>query len=381
MSSFIDYTVNGLVIGNIYALLAVGLALIFGVSNLINFAHGSVYTIGAYIGWAAITFLRTPLPVTMLIVFFACALVGMAINHIGLRPLQGSARIAPLLATIGISFVLDQLVQLVFSPDPRALPNDLPDWRIDIGGGSIGALDLLIAGVGVGAAALLFVFLRFTKLGFAVRATAQDREAALQMGVNVNAVNSSVFAIASALGRISRPSGRHVRNHIDPAMSFQATLKGIVAQVIGGVGNVPGAIVGSLLLGLIESYGIALLGTVYRNLFAFVLLIRFLLWLPNGLFGGRSAQQSEPLTKRPSSSAEQTPAPAAMGFMDFDRRGFRFAACRRRALCAADFDQCLRSLAMLALQPHFDGGHRGADFVRPCRAPRHRRLCVGATDC
>ncbi len=118
MSSFIDYTVNGLVIGNIYALLAVGLALIFGVSNLINFAHGSVYTIGAYVGWAAITFLHTPLPLTMLIVFVACALVGMAIERIGLRPLQGSARIAPLLATIGISFVLDQLVQLVFSPDP-----------------------------------------------------------------------------------------------------------------------------------------------------------------------------------------------------------------------------------------------------------------------
>jgi branched-chain amino acid transport system permease protein len=294
LSSFIDYTVNGLVIGNIYALLAVGLALIFGVSNLINFAHGSVYTIGAYIGWAAITFLHTPLPVTMAIVFVACAFVGMAIERIGLRPLQGSARIAPLLATIGISFVLDQIVQLVFSPDPRALPNDLPDWRIAIGGGSIGALDLLIAGVGIGAAALLFAFLRFTKLGYAVRATAQDREAALQMGVNVNAVNSTVFAIASALGGISGLLVGMYYNHIDPAMSFQATLKGIVAQVIGGVGNVPGAIVGSLLLGLIESYGIAFLGTTYRNLFAFVLL--FLLWLPNGLFGGRRVLQSEPLT-------------------------------------------------------------------------------------
>jgi branched-chain amino acid transport system permease protein len=296
LSSFIDYTVNGLVIGNIYALLAVGLALIFGVSNLINFAHGSVYTIGAYVGWAAITFLHTPLPVTMAIVFVSCALLGMLIERIGLRPLQESARIAPLLATIGISFVLDQLVQLICSPNPRAVPNDLPDWRIDIGGGSIGALDLLIAGVGLTSAALLFGFLRYTKLGFAVRATAQDREAALQMGVNVNAVNSTVFAIASALGGISGLLVGMYYNHIDPAMSFQATLKGIVAQVIGGVGNVPGAIVGSLLLGLIESYGIALLGTTYRNLFAFVLLILFLLWLPNGLFGGRSILQSEPLT-------------------------------------------------------------------------------------
>jgi branched-chain amino acid transport system permease protein len=295
LSSFIDYTVNGLVIGNIYALLAVGLALIFGVANLINFAHGSVYTLGAYIGWAAITFLHTPLPATMLIVFVACALVGIIIERIGLRPLQGKARIAPLLATIGLSFVLDQVVQLVFSPDPRALPSDLPDWRVTVGGGSIGAMDILIAGVGLSSATLLYVFLRFTKLGFAVRATAQDREAAMQMGVNVNAVNSAVFAIASALGGLSGLLVGMYYNHIDPAMSFQATLKGVVAQVIGGVGNVPGAIVGSLLLGLVESYGIALLGTTYRNLFAFVLLIVFLLWLPNGLFGGRSAQQPEPL--------------------------------------------------------------------------------------
>ena len=217
LSSFIDYTVNGLVIGNIYALLAVGLALIFGVANLINFAHGSVYTIGAYIGWAAITFLHTPLPVTMVIVFVACALVGVLIERIGLRPLQGYARIAPLLATIGISFVLDQIVQLVFSPNPRAVPSDLPDWRLTIGGGSIGALDLLIAAVGIVSAGLLYAFLRFTKLGFAVRATAQDREAAQQMGVNVNAVNSAVFAIASALGGLSGLLVGMYYNHIDPA--------------------------------------------------------------------------------------------------------------------------------------------------------------------
>jgi branched-chain amino acid transport system permease protein len=272
-SWFIDYTVNGLIIGNIYALLAVGLALIFGVANLINFAHGSVYTVGAYIGWAADHLLHTPLPLTLLLVFVGCALLGVAIERIGLRPLQGRARIAPLLATIGISFVLDQLVQLICSPDPRALPSDLPDWRFQIGGGTIGALDLLIAGIGLTSARLLFVFLRFTKLGWAVRATAQDRDAAQQMGVDVDAVNSAVFAIASALGGLSAACWSACITTHRPGMSFQATLKGVVAVVIGGVGNVPGAIVGSLLLGLVESYGIALFGTSYRNLFAFVLLI------------------------------------------------------------------------------------------------------------
>jgi branched-chain amino acid transport system permease protein len=295
LNSFLDYTVNGLVIGNIYALLAVGLALIFGVANLINFAHGSVYTIGAYVGWAAITFLHTPLPVTMAIATVVCALLGIGIERVALRPLQGKARIAPLIATIGLSFVLDQLVQLLCSPDPRAVPSDLPDWRLAVGGVSIGPMDLLIAAVGIVSAALLYAFLRFTKLGFAVRATAQDRDAALQMGVNVNAVNSAVFAIASALGGLGGLLVGMYYNHIDPAMSFQATLKGVVAQVIGGVGNVPGAILGGALLGLAESYGIALFGTTYRNLFAFVLLIVFLIWFPNGLFGARSAIHAEPL--------------------------------------------------------------------------------------
>ena len=295
MGSVIDYTVNGLVVGNIYALLAVGLALIFGVANLINFAHGSVYTIGAYVGWACITYLRTPLPVTMAIVVLACGLLGMAIERIGLRPLQGKARIAPLLATIGISFVLDQLVQLVCRPEPRALPSNLPDWRIPIGGGSIGALDLLIAAVGLGSAGLLFGFLRYTRLGWAVRATAQDREAAQQMGVDIDAVNSTVFAVASALGGLGGLLVGMYYNHIDPGMSFNATLKGVVATVMGGVGNVPGAILGSLVLGLVESYGIALFGTTYRNLFAFVLLVAVLVWRPNGLFA-RASVPAEPMT-------------------------------------------------------------------------------------
>ena len=296
MSSWFDYTINGLVVGNIYALLAVGLALIFGVSHLINFAHGSVYTVGAYVGLVCITYLNTPLPLTILIVLLSCGLLGIAIERICLRPLQGRARIAPLLATIGISLVLDQIVQLVFSAQPRALPSQVPDWRFEIGGGSIGALDLLIAGIGLASAVVLFGFLRFTKLGWAVRATAQDREAAQQMGVDVDAVDRTVFAVASALGGLSGLLVGMYYNNISPAMSFQATLKGVVAQVIGGVGNVPGAIFGSVFLGLTESYGIALFGTSYRNLFAFVILILVLIFWPNGLFGGRRTLPPEPLT-------------------------------------------------------------------------------------
>jgi branched-chain amino acid transport system permease protein len=317
MTSFLDHTINGLIIGNIYALVAVGLALIFGVSNQINFAHGSVYMVGAYLGWIAVTILGTPLPLTILVVVAGCAVLGMLIERVGLRPLQNSARIAPLLATIGISFVLDQTIQLLFTPDPRALPSQLPTWRIPLGSGSIGALDLLIAGVGLSSAGLLYGFLRYTKLGWAVRATAQDRDAALQMGVNVHAVNQLVFAIAAGLGGLSGLLVGMYFNNIFPAMGFQATLKGFVAELIGGAGNVPGAIFGSLLLGVIESYGVALLGTSYRNLFAFLILIAILVWRPNGLFSANRQLPPEPLTGTfvAPSKPLRVPMPALLGLI------------------------------------------------------------------
>ncbi|MEY9358754.1 branched-chain amino acid transport system permease protein [Bradyrhizobium yuanmingense] len=296
MSSWLDHTINGLIVGNVYALVAVGLALIFGVSRLINFAQGSIYLVGAYIGWIAVVQLHTPLPLTIIVVAVAAAIVGLIIERFGLRPLQNSVRIAPLLATIGISFVLDQLVMLIFSPNPRALPSQLPDVRFQVGGGTIGPLDLLIAGVGFTSALLLFVFLRYTKLGWAVRATAQDRDAAMQMGVDVNRVNQAVFGIAAALGGVSGMLVGMYYNQIDTAMSLQATLKGVVAEVVGGAGNVPGAVIGSLLLGLVESYGVAVLGTSYRNLFAFLLLVVVLVLRPNGLFVSARQAPPEPLT-------------------------------------------------------------------------------------
>jgi branched-chain amino acid transport system permease protein len=296
LGSWLDHTINGLVVGNIYALLAVGLALIYGVSHLINFAHGSIYMLGAYIGWLCIARLGAPLVVSLLVVIIGCGLLGMAIERIGLRPLQDAPRVAPLLSTIGIGLVLDQAAQLLFTPDPRGMPVAVAPWRLSIGGGSIGGLDVLIAGIGLASALCLYLFLRFTKLGWAVRATALDRDAAQQCGVDINRVNSIVFALAAALGGVSGLLVGIYYNSIDPNMGFQAGLKGIVAQMIGGMGNVPGAIAGSLLLGLIESYGIAVFGTSYRNLFAFVVMILVLVLKPNGLFSRGRGLPPEPLT-------------------------------------------------------------------------------------
>jgi branched-chain amino acid transport system permease protein len=296
LQSLLDQIINGLAIGNIYALTAVGLALIFGVGNLINFAHGSVYMIGAYVGWVSITRLHLPLALTFLVVAVVCGLLGILIERLGLRRLQGSARIAPLLATIGISFILDQGTQIIFSPNPQSFPSPLPNTRIPLGGVSIGSIDLLIAGIGLAIALVLFLFLRYTKIGWALRATAQDRDAAQQMGVDVNAVNRTAFAVASILGGIAGMLVGIYFNTVYPTMSFQAGLKGFAANLLGGLGNIPGAILGGLLLGLIESFGVATFGATYRNLFAFVILIAVLVFRPNGLFNKRRALPPEPLT-------------------------------------------------------------------------------------
>ena len=294
---WIGYTVRGLVVGNIYALLAIGVTLIFGVARLINFAHGSVFTVGAYVGWVCVTRLHWPLALAALAVMAATGLLGVAIERFGIRPLQGASRVAPLLATIGSGLILDQTIQLVFSPDPRALPSPLPAWRIALGGGSIGALDLLIAVVGIASTAALYGFLRLSKLGRAVRATVQDSEAARQMGVDIDRVNTGVFAIASALGGLGGLLIGMYYNGIEPGLSFQATLKGIVAAMLGGLGSMPGALAGGLLLGLAESYGVALFGASYRNLFACAILVLVLVLRPEGLFGDRQ-RAAEPLTGR-----------------------------------------------------------------------------------
>lgn len=296
LRTLLDQTVNGLVIGNVYALVAVGLALIFGVANLINFAHGSVYMIGAYTGWICVTLLHVPLALTFVVVAAVCAVIGILIERFGLRSLQTSARIAPLLATIGISFALDQLVQILFSANPQSFPNPLPSERIQIGGVNIGWLDVLIGGMAIAIAVALYSFLRFTRLGWSLRATAQDRDAAQQMGVDVNRVNATTFAVAAALGGIAGVLIGMYFNTVYSSMSYQATLKGFAANLLGGLGSVPGAIVGGLLLGLIESYGVALFSATYRNLFAFVILIGVLVLMPRGLFGSRRSTPPEPLT-------------------------------------------------------------------------------------
>ena len=311
-----DQVVNGLVLGNLYALLAAGLALIFGVAHLINFAHGSVYMIGSYLGWLFLTQLGWPLWVALPAAMAGSALVGLVLERFAVRPFRKSARVAPLLATLGAGMILDNLAERIFTPNPRPFPAEVPADRFSVGGVSVGWLDLIILAATVASAVGLFLFLKKSKTGQALRATAQDSEAAQQMGVPVNRVNATAFALASALGGLAGVLVGLYYNTVSPAMGFQAGLKGFTACVLGGLGSVPGAMAGGLVLGVSESLGVAVFGSSARSLVAFALLLAALVLRPQGLFSGKNKTlPPEPLTGTflPASKPILISIPSALG--------------------------------------------------------------------
>jgi branched-chain amino acid transport system permease protein len=317
LSGWGDQVVNGLVLGNLYALLAAGLALVFGVAHLINFAHGSVYMAGSYLGWLFLTQLAWPLWAALPAAMAGSAVLGLALERFAVRPFRKSARVAPLLATLGAGMVLDSLAERIFTPNPRPFPAVVPADRFALGGVSVGWLDLLILGATVASALGLFWFLKASRTGQALRATAQDSEAAQQMGVPVNRVNATAFALASALGGLAGVLVGLYYNTVSPAMGFQAGLKGFTACVLGGLGSVPGAMAGGLVLGVSESLGVAIFGSSARNLVAFGLLLAALLLRPQGLFTRKKSLPPEPLTGTflPAAKALRIPVPTALGLL------------------------------------------------------------------
>ncbi len=292
----LDALVAGLVTGNTYALIALGLSLIFGVADLINFAHGSVFAVGAMVGWWLVAVHGWPLPAALAGVILVTGVLGMLIERLALRPLVGAPPIAPLLSTVAIGLILDRSLEIVFSPETRRFPSELATTNFSAGGIRFGTLDVVILSVSVASMAALWLFLRSTRVGRAVRATAQDRDAARQMGVNVNGIQGLVFGVASALAGVGGILVGMYYGNIDPTIGADLGLPGFTAAVLGGLGSLPGAVVGGLLLGVAESFGVTWFGGSTRQLVSFAVLI-LVLWLrPNGLFGSSSTILREPLT-------------------------------------------------------------------------------------
>ena len=292
----LDALISGLINGNTYALIAIGLSLIFGVADLINFAHGSVFAIGAMLGWWMVATLHWPLWATLIATVVATAFLGLLIERLCVRPFAGAPPIAPLLTTVAISLILDYSSQLIFSPETRHFPSLLPTRNFRIGDVRVGTLDLAILAVSVVSVATLWAFLRYFKPGLAIRATAQDRDAAQQMGVNVGSVQGLSFAIASALAGVGGVLVGMYYGNVDPTIGFNAGLEGFAAATLGGLGSLPGAVVGGLLLGVGESLGVTWFGGSTRQLIAFAVLVGVLWLRPNGLMGSAGAAFREPLT-------------------------------------------------------------------------------------
>ena len=294
---FIQQVINGLTIGMIYALIALGYTLVYGIIQLINFAHGEVFMVGAYLSLLIFTLFTGIfagiggsvlfLVLTFLFAMLGTSVMGLVIERFAYRPLHAAPRLAPLITAIGISFLLQNAVMLIFGPTDKRFPDLIPIHQFSFGAVTFTNLQILIAAVSVSLMVSLQIFIKTTRTGKAMRALADDREAASLVGIDTNRIISIAFVIGSALagaGGVMFGMYYHTINFHD---GYLAGLKAFTAAVFGGIGNVPGAMLGGLLLGILEGVGAGYLSSEWKNVFAFLILILILLFRPSGLLGSR----------------------------------------------------------------------------------------------
>ena len=298
-SLFFDLTVSGLTLGSLYALIALGYSMVYGILKLLNFAHGDVYMIGAFVGWYTLHALGGPLNPTIsgaavLFVMFivsmvACGVLGVAIERFAYRPLRNAPRIAPLISALGVSIFLQNSALLIFGAGFRDYGTfDLIGVKtFNIGQLFFSVTQLLTVVLAILLMIALTVFVARSRLGKAMRSTSFDREAASMMGIDVDRVISVTFFLGSALAGAAGVMFGLVFGQIYHFMGFIAGLKGFTAAVLGGIGSIPGAMVGGLIVGLAESYATGYLpqGSTFQNLYVLALLILVILIRPSGLFG------------------------------------------------------------------------------------------------
>jgi branched-chain amino acid transport system permease protein len=298
MSFFFQELVNGITTGALYSLVALGFSMVYGVLKLLNFAHGDLYMVGAYIGFFIIQFfggaadVDIPVPLLLAIMFVVAAgLVGglgVAMERFAYRPLRDAPRIAPLITAIGISFFLESAALLLFGSQFREYNTAefiSLSSGIRIGSVTIDSVQILVLVLGLLLMAGLQLLVNRTRLGRQVRAVAADREAAEMLGINVNFVITATFFLGSALAGIAGVMGGLLFNTVSATIGFTAGLKAFTAAVVGGIGSIPGAMLGGLVIGVAESFVTGYISSTYSNLIVFGLLIVVMLVRPSGLLG------------------------------------------------------------------------------------------------
>ncbi|MSR77148.1 MAG: branched-chain amino acid ABC transporter permease [Candidatus Omnitrophica bacterium] len=294
---FLQQIVNGLTIGMIYALIALGYTIVYGIAQLINFAHGEIFMVGAYFGLLAYTLIQLLpvgsvgflfiLPLIFLFVMTLTALLGVIVERFAYRPLREAPRLAPLITAIGVSFLLQNAVMILFGPADKRFPSLIEIHKLSFHHVTITNLQIMITGFSLILMLVLHTFIKYTRMGKAMRALADDREAACLMGINVNQIISIAFLIGSALAGAGGIMFGMYYNTINFHDGYLAGLKAFSAAVLGGIGNIPGAMVGGVLLGILEGMGAGYISSEWKNVFAFFILILILLFRPHGLLGSR----------------------------------------------------------------------------------------------
>jgi branched-chain amino acid transport system permease protein len=307
METLLQQIINGLVLGSMYALVALGYTMVYGIINLINFAHGEVLMVGAYSSWMVVVALQgAGLPgwllllISLIAAIVICSVLNFAIEKVAYRPLRNAPRLAPLITAMGMSLLLQTVAMMIWQPSTKPYPILLPSEPFFVAGAVINTTQLLILGLTVVTLAGLMYLVNRTKLGRAMRATAENPRVAALMGVRPDMVISATFIIGAALAALAGVMYAANYGSVQHTMGFMPGLKAFTAAVFGGIGNLAGAVVGGVLLGLIEALGAGyigmltggVLGSQYQDIFAFIVLILVLTVRPQGIMGERVADRA-----------------------------------------------------------------------------------------
>ncbi len=286
---FLQQLINGLSLGSVYALIALGYTMVYGIIGLINFAHCDIYMVGAYVGFFASTSLGLPFLPTLLIAMAGSAVVGVLIEKVAYRPLRKASSISLLITAMGVSLVLENGFNAVFTSTPRSYPkNILQQVNITLGPVRTDSLHLIILGTSIALMILLQLVIYRTRIGKAMRAASADKDAAALMGINVDATISATFAIGSALAGAAGVLVGILYSSINPYMGIQPGIKAFTAAVFGGIGLIPGAFLGGLALGVIETFVTAWYSPL-AGAIGFIVLIAILIVKPSGLLGKKAS--------------------------------------------------------------------------------------------
>ncbi|MFH0771179.1 MAG: branched-chain amino acid ABC transporter permease [Candidatus Omnitrophota bacterium] len=289
--------VNGITLGGIYALISLGYTMVYGVLLMINFSHSEIVMCGAFFGFflfmlfSKLAFFQNNLLLTLVLVFIismcVSGILGAAIERLAYRPLRKANRLMPFISAIGVSLFLQNLFMLAVSPQSKPFPEIFPERNFQFGTVTVSSIQIFIIAISISLMFILEYFVNRTKLGRAIRATSSDIETAKLMGINTDSIISLVFFIGAGLGGVAGILVGAYYGSIKYNMGFTYGIKAFTAAVLGGIGNIPGAMIGGYILGILESLGAAYISSVYKDAFAFIILILVLIFKPTGILGER----------------------------------------------------------------------------------------------